>query len=185
MIILASTSPTRAKLLTDFGISFIQKPIFFDEESVKQTAPLAFIYHATLGKADDAKQRYGLDTPILCADTVVTSKGEILRKAKNSDDARHILAKQSGNSVKIVTCTILLKKTLTFIDISETVYRFLPFDSEDIERYIASGEWEGKAGACMVEGFCKTYIAEVQGFQSCAMGLTVEKVLPFLDNICV
>jgi len=40
----------------------------------------------------------------------------------------------------------------------------------------------GKAGACMVEGFCKKYIVKSEGLESCAMGLSVEKILPFLDR---
>ena len=57
------------------------------------------------------------------------------------------------------------------IDISQTDYLFDIFNKEDLEKYLDSGEWRGKAGACMVEGFCKTYIKEVHGYESTAMGL--------------
>ena len=60
------------------------------------------------------------------------------------------------------------------IDISQTDYIFKDFNQDDLERYLDSGEWRGKAGACMVEGFCKTYIKEVRGFESTAMGLNTD-----------
>ena len=71
-------------------------------------------------------------------------------------------------------------KKLEFLDLSETKYLFYPFDEDDLENYLKGDEWKDKAGACMVEGFCKKYIREVKGLQSCAMGLTIEKLLPFL-----
>lgn len=71
---------------------------------------------------------------------------------------------------------------LELLDISTTHYFFNPFDIEDRERFLKSGEWKGKAGACMVEGFCKRYIREVRGFESTTMGLCVEILKPFLSN---
>ena len=69
---------------------------------------------------------------------------------------------------------------LELLDISSTDYLFNDFNMDDLERYLDSGEWRGKAGACMVEGFCKPYIKEVKGIESCAMGLSVEVLKPFL-----
>ena len=68
-----------------------------------------------------------------------------------------------------------------FADYAFTVYTFAPFDKSDLKNYIESGEWSGKAGACMVEGFCKPYIKSVEGLESCAMGLTIEKLEPWFD----
>jgi septum formation protein len=116
----------------------------------------------------------------LVADTVVTAQGKILRKAKDEADARAILATQSGTETDIITCMIYKTPRLELIDISITRYFFNPFEPSDIDRYMQSGEWRGKAGACMVEGFCKPYIREVRGYESTAMGLCVEVLKPFL-----
>ena len=51
-----------------------------------------------------------------------------------------------------------------------------------MENYLKSGECFGKAGAIMVEGFCKPYIKSVKGFESTAMGLSIEKLIPFLNS---
>ncbi len=177
-MILCSNSITRAELLKSFGVNFTQRAVDFDEESIVANTPKNFVYQAALGKYKKAKDIFGDD--ILVADTVVTSGGKILRKAKDEDDARSILSLQSDSITSIITCTIYEKKDLFFLDISSTDYIFKKFDSEELEKYIQSGEWRGKAGACMVEGFCKPYIKEVKGLETNAMGLPVEKVLPFV-----
>ena len=181
MIRLASSSETRAMLLRDAGIPFLQENIDFDEEQIVASSPKNFVYRATLGKFEANYRAFGCsDHPLLVADTVVTSQGQILRKARCLDDARNILMTQSGSVTSIITCMIYKTPRLELVDISATHYRFAPFDPDHLEAYLQSGEWRGKAGACMVEGFCKSYIDEVRGYESTAMGLCVEVLRPFL-----
>lgn len=181
MLRLASSSITRAELLRAAGIPFIQESIDFDEDSILATSPKNFVYQATLGKYRVNLEKFGCDDyPLLVADTVVTAQGKILRKAKDEADARTILATQSGAETDILTCMIYKTPRLELIDISITRYFFDPFDVDDVERYLQSGEWRGKAGACMVEGFCKPYIRDVRGYESTAMGLCTEVLKPFL-----
>lgn len=180
MLRLASASQTRAKLLRDAGISFIQESVDFDEEKIIATSPKNFVYQATLGKFEANVRVFGYkEHPLLVADTVVASCGQILRKAKCIDDARNILLTQSGSSTSIITCMIYQSPKMKIIDISTTEYLFDEFDLDDVERYLQSGEWRGKAGACMVEGFCKPYIKSVNGYESTAMGLCTEVLKRF------
>jgi len=181
MIRLASSSSTRAKLLKEVDIEFIQESVDFDEDSIVASSPKNFVYQATLGKYEANLKTFGFsDYPLLVADTVVTTGNQILRKAKSLDDARNILMTQSGNITSIITCMIYQSKKLKLIDISSTDYIFDDFNIDDLEAYLQSGEWQGKAGACMVEGFCKKYIKSVEGFESTAMGLQVETLLPWI-----
>jgi septum formation protein len=71
-------------------------------------------------------------------------------------------------------------KSLYFLDIASTDYIFSKFEKDDLDSYLDSDEWRGKAGACMVEGFCKKYIKEVKGLESTAMGLGIERLLPYV-----
>ena len=175
MIRLCSSSVTRAELLKKVGIEFIQESVDFDEDSIKASSPKNFVYQATLGKYDANVKAFGFDEyPLLVADTVVTSQGQILRKARCEDDARNILMTQSGNTTSIITCMIYQNKEKKIIDISSTDYLFSKFDMDALDAYMLSGKWRGKAGACMVEGFCKKYIKEVRGNESTAMGLNTE-----------
>jgi len=181
-IVLGSNSVTRAEILKSNGIEFIQRGANFDEESLHVKNPAHFVYRATMGKMSSYEDEFGLDTPVVCADTVVTCRGKLLRKAKDVDDAREILLAQSGGVVSILTCMVFKSKKLEFIDLSSTDYVFDEFDKEALEEYLKGDDWKGKAGACMVEGFCKSYIKEVRGYESTAMGLCVEKLLPFLEE---
>jgi len=181
MLRLASSSITRAMLLKNAGVAFIQESVDFDEDAIIASSPKNFVYQATLGKYEANLKTFGYeDYPLLVADTVVTSQGQILRKAKCVDDARNILMTQSGNITSIITCLIYQSKEKKLIDISQTDYIFDDFDQDDLENYLNSGEWRGKAGACMVEGFCKSYIKEVRGYESTAMGLSVEVLEAFM-----
>ncbi len=75
---------------------------------------------------------------------------------------------------------IYKSKEKELIDISITTYEFEKFDKNHMQEYLDSGECFGKAGAIMVEGFCKPYIKSVIGYESTAMGLGVEKLKPYL-----
>ena len=178
---LCSQSESRASILRQAGISFVQSPVDYDEEQIIADSPKNFVYQATVGKYQAALKAYDYkEMPLLVSDTVVTSQGKILRKAKSLEDAREILQTQSGSVTSIVTCMIYKSEKLELLDISSTDYIFDTFDADDLEAYLASGEWQGKAGGCMVEGFCKSYIKEVKGYESCAMGLSVEVLKAFL-----
>jgi len=181
LIRLGSNSPTRALILKNFGIDFIQNGGSFDEDSIKTTNPKSFCYEATRGKFNELLAKYGVeDMPLLVADSVVTSHGELLRKAKDETDARRMLELQSGSETSVITCMIYKSKQKELIDISITTYEFEKFDEEHMNEYIKSGECFGKAGAIMVEGFCKPYIKKVKGYESTAMGLCAQKLKSYM-----
>lgn len=180
-ICLCSSSQSRALLLNNFGVDFMQKSPEYDEEQITTRVAKDFVYTASKGKLDAAIRQFGLEIPLLCADTVIAaSDGTILRKAKDVEDARRILNIQSGSTISIISSVHYKSKTLAFSDISATQYHFSKFEEEDLEAYLQSGLWQGKAGGCMVEGFCKKYIKSVDGYESTAMGLQVETLLPWI-----
>jgi len=182
MIYLCSSSESRALILKKFGIGFEQKSVDFDEDQIVTDVAKDFVYLASKGKLESAEKFYGLDVPMLCADSVIAAAdGTILRKAKNREDAKRILKIQSGSTISIISSVHFKTKAFLFTDTSATHYRFAPFEEEDLEAYLDSGLWQGKAGGCMVEGFCKKYIVSVDGYESTAMGLQVERLLPWIE----
>lgn len=182
-VCLCSQSESRALLLRKFGINFIQKSVDYDEEQIITTVAKDFVYTASKGKLEAAVREFGLETPLLCADTVIAAAdGTILRKPKNIEDARRILNIQSGSTISIISSLHYRSQKLIFSDVSATHYRFAPFEKAELEAYLESGLWDGKAGGCMVEGFCKKYIVSVDGYESTAMGLQVETLLPWIES---
>ena len=180
-MILCSSSITRAELLKKAGVEFIQKKCDFNEDNIKTNDPYEFVIRASYGKFKKCMKCFK-DEDIITADTVVTDGVEILRKAKNKEDAKKILLKQSGKKIKIITSMWVFYKKRVFSRLDETIYKFREFDLNDLEDYLESEEWVGKAGACMVEGFCKKYIINVSGYESTAMGLCVEELLKIIGE---
>jgi septum formation protein len=181
MIRLGSNSKTRASILKSNNVDFIQTGGSFDEDGISTKDPKEFVIKATFGKYEELLEKYGYkDMPLLVCDTVVTCENKLLRKAKNEDDARNMLELQSNNKTQIITCMIY-KSTETYLfDVSTTTYVFDKFEEDDLNEYINSGQCFGKAGSIMVEGFCKPYIKKVDGYESTAMGLCIEKLISFL-----
>ena len=181
MLRLGSNSQTRANILKEHNIDFIQCGGNFDEESITTLNPDEFVRIATLGKFDELFEKYGCeDMPLLVADSVVSCEGKLLRKAKSKEEAKEMIELQSGNKTSIITCMIFKSNETYIFDVSSTTYEFDEFSKDDIDEYINSGLCMGKAGAIMVEGFCKPYIKSVDGYESTAMGLCVEKLEMFL-----
>jgi septum formation protein len=168
-------------LLDKFGIEYIQKSLDYDEDQITTTVAKDFVYQASRGKLEASIREFGVDIPILCGDSVIsTEDGKILRKARDIGEARELLLKQSGSNISIISSIHYRNQKLLFTDISATHYTLAPFDSDDLDRYLESNEWQGKAGGCMVEGFCKRYIISVDGYESTAMGLQIERLIPWL-----
>jgi septum formation protein len=181
MIHLASNSTSRALLLNNFGVEFTQKAPHYNEELIQTKTAKDFAYIASKGKLESAIRAFGLETPLLTADSVILSaKGELLRKPKDVDDAKRILELQSGSSMAIISAMHYRTKSFYLSDVSATYYNFWAFDSNDLDVYLESNLWDGKAGGCMVEGFCKKYIKSVKGNESTAMGLNVERLLGWI-----
>ncbi|MEA3315069.1 MAG: septum formation inhibitor Maf [Campylobacterota bacterium] len=178
---LGSNSQTRAKILKDANINFVQSGGSFDEDKIETKEPYEFVKIASQGKFDELYAKYGIEEmPLLVADSVVVSQDRLLRKAKTKDEAREMLNLQSGTATSIITCMIFKSKSTYIFDTSKSTYYFDKFDKNDIEKYLDSNLWVGKAGAIMVEGFCKPYIKSFDGYESTAMGLCVEKLLPYI-----
>ncbi len=181
MIHLASNSQSRAFLLKRFNIAFKQQAPYYDEELIITRKAKDFAYIASRGKLESAIKEFGLETPLLTADSVIlSSNGELLRKPKNKDDARRILELQSGSTIAIISAMHYKTKDFYLSDVSATYYSFKTFEPDDFEEYLESNLWDGKAGGCMVEGFCKKYINDVHGNESTAMGLNVERLQAWL-----
>ena len=182
-MILCSSSKVRAFLLKQTGIKFIQKSCEFDEDSITTNNPLEFVKLATKGKFKECLKCYGDEIPILSGDTIITDGKVLIRKPKNINEARKLLQIQSGNKIDIVTYQIIGYKGKVYDNLSKTTYFFEKFDEVDLENYLNSGEWQGSAGGCKVEGFCKKYIKQVNGYETTAMGLTTEWVKEIYDII--
>ncbi len=171
MLILASASPRRLQLLASIGITpDAVIPADIDETPFRHELPPHYVQRIARGKAEKIAALHP-DATVLAADTVVALGRRILPKAEDEATARQCLALLSNKRHKVLThvCVahggVLRDVTVT------TLVRFTHLSPAEIERYIASGEWEGKAGGYAIQGLAASYIALMRGSHSNVVGL--------------
>ena len=181
MIILASSSVTRAKVLQDHGVKFKQASFDYDESGVdKNLPPHVYVQKIVAAKKEQfLKSNDGVKN-VVFADSVVVCDGKILGKAKDKKEAFKMLKMQSGSTARIVTAMIFLGKKFELFNVSFAEYKFAKFDEADLQNYLSGDLWQGKAGAMTIENFNKKYILSQNGETSTAMGLNVKILKAFL-----
>ena len=181
MIILASSSVTRAKVLQDHGVKFEHVFFDYDESGVdKNLPPHIYVQKIVAAKKEQFLKANENVKNVVFADSVVVCGGKILGKAKDKKEALKMLQMQSGNVARIVTAMIFLGDKFELINVSFAEYKFAKFDEADLQNYLSGDLWQGKAGAMTIENFNKKYILSQNGETSTAMGLNVKILKAFL-----
>jgi septum formation protein len=171
-LILASASPRRLSLLGQIGVvPDAVDPADCDETPLKAERPTDYAARVAADKAMivAARQPGAL---VLSGDTVVAVGRRILPKAESEDDARTCLSLLSGRRHQVLSA-------ITLIDgegrarhrLSSNIVIFKRLDRLEIDRYIASEEWRGKAGGYAIQGKAAGLIRTIQGSHSAIMGL--------------
>ncbi len=171
-MILASASPRRIQLLSQLGITpEVILSADIDETPLKGELPLAYVQRVAEGKARKIAET-NVGKNILSADTVVALGRRILPKAEDEATARECLTLLSGRRHRVLTCVCVIdeagklrSKTVT------TIVRFSRITAAIMEDYIASGEWQGKAGGYAIQGRAGAFIPFISGSHSNVVGL--------------
>jgi len=188
-IILASTSPRRQELMEFLGVPFEVVGSEFPEEAVSFDDfldPADYVTTIAIGKALAVAPLYD-DAIIVGADTMVFLDGMPYGKPTDLDDARRILKVLRGRRHQVITAVGLIN-TLTNERLVETVQsevEFFPFSDEELERYIATSESLGKAGAYAIQLGAKVFVREVKGSLSNVVGLPLTEVALALESMGV
>nr|WP_314468548.1 septum formation inhibitor Maf [uncultured Campylobacter sp.] len=181
MIILASSSVTRAKVLRDHGVKFEQVFFDYDEGGIdKNLLPHVYVQKVVAAKKEQFLKANENVKNVVFADSVVVCDGKILGKAKDEQEALKMLKMQSGSTARIVTAMIFLGEKFELFNVSFAEYKFAKFDEADLLNYLSGDLWQGKAGAMTIENFNKKYILSQNGETSTAMGLNVKILKAFL-----
>jgi septum formation protein len=176
--VLASGSPRRLTLINQIGIEpDALRPADIDETPRRGELPRACANRLARGKAEVALAAAKLDEElagsyILAADTVVAVGRRILPKAELLDEAAQCLRLLSGRSHRVHTGICLVTPKESFRQrLVETRVRFKRLSDDDIEAYLASGEWRGKAGGYAAQGLAGSFIIKIVGSYSNVVGL--------------
>jgi septum formation protein len=169
-LILASASPRRLELLARLGVvPDAVVPADIDETPLKAERPISYARRIAAAKAAAVA---GAGALVLAADTVVAAGRRILPKAESEDEARGCLSLLSGRRHRV-------HSALTLIDgagrarhkLASAIVTFKPLSADELDAYLASGEWRGKAGGYAIQGRAEALVRALSGSFSGVMGL--------------
>jgi septum formation protein len=182
-LILASASPRRVSLLDSVGITPDQIiPANIDETPLKTEQAHLYAKRIASAKAAHVAAAHP-GAIILAADTVVACGRRILPKAENEAAARKCLSLLSGKRHRVYTAVAIHHKGKLALHAEMTVVQFARLSKADIEHYIESKEWEGKAGGYAIQGLAEAFIIKVNGSVSNVIGLPLAKTKTMLANV--
>jgi septum formation protein len=188
-LVLASGSPRRLALLNQAGIEPDSlQPTEVDEIPVKGELPRALANRLAKTKAQAALASVKIDEElrgsyILAADTVVAVGRRVMPKAEMLDEAAACLRLLSGRNHRVYTGICLVTPRETFRQrLIETRVRFKRLSNEDLEAYLASGEWRGKAGGYAIQGLAGTFVVKMVGSYTNVVGLPLYETMSLLGG---
>ena len=186
-LVLASASPRRLALLERVGLApDLLNPADIDETPHKRETPRALSVRLAVDKAKAAAampqvRDLGGNAFILAADTVVSVGRRILPKCEVSDEASACLRLLSGRAHRVTTGVALVTpKGALRHRLVETRVRFKRLSTSEIEAYLASLEWRGKAGGYAVQGLAGAFAVKIVGSYSAIVGLPLAETAQLL-----
>jgi septum formation protein len=186
-LVLASGSPRRVSLLNQAGIEpDALRPSDIDETPRQGELPRVCANRLAYGKAMAALNAISPDDDvygafILAADTVVAVGRRILPKPELVDEAAQCLRLLSGRSHRVYTSLCLITPKRNYRQrVVETRVRFKRLSGEDVESYLSSGEWRGKAGGYAVQGLAGTFVVKLVGSYTNIVGLPLYETVALL-----
>ena len=186
-LVLASASPRRLTLLAQVGVEpDALRPSSIDESPKKGEMPRSLVTRLARAKAEDARDVIAndkdiADAYILAADTIVAVGRRILVKPRFIEEAVAALQLLSGRSHRVLTAICLLTPDdRARVKIVDTRVRFKRLSKEEIEAYIASREWRGKAGGYAIQGLAGCFVQKVNGSYTNVVGLPLTEVVSML-----
>ena len=179
-LILGSASPRRKELLAQLGLTphDIRAPEI-DETPRKAERPRH--YCARMAREKLAAIDAAPDEVVLCADTTVALGRRILGKAETAGEAVEFLLRLSGRRHRVITAVAVKRGERVWERVVETVVKVKSLSDAELNSYLASGEWRGKAGAYGIQGRFGAFIPWLQGSFTAVVGLPVAETAQILQ----
>jgi septum formation protein len=170
-LILASASPRRLELLARIGaVPDAVDPADIDETVHPGELPRLHVTRLAAEKAATVAVRHP-DSVVLAADTVVAVGRRILPKTEDEAATRACLSLMSGRRHRVLTAVTLIATGVARHRLSTTIVTFKPLTVREIDAYVESGEWRGKAGGYAIQGRAEAFVRFLSGSHSGVVGL--------------
>jgi septum formation protein len=178
-LILGSASPRRLELLAQIGISPSEvRPPDIDETPAKSETPLH--YCRRIAKAKAEAMRVGDGEVALCADTTVALGRRILGKPADAGEAAAFLLALAGRRHRVITAVAVRKGDRIWEREVVTVVKMKRLSDVELNAYLATGDWHGKAGGYGIQGPAGALIPWIQGSYTGVMGLPIAETAQLL-----
>jgi septum formation protein len=178
-LLLASTSPQRRAILEQLRIPFdVVVPRYEEHDPPEADAPRLVRDHA-LGKARSVADVAG-DRPVLGVDTTVALDGRIYAKPADAGEAERMLEELSGRTHAVVSGLALVTPGWEHVEDAATLVTFRTLTPRDLGLYVASGEWEGRAGGYAIQGRGASLVERVEGDYLNVVGLPASVLVRLL-----
>ena len=171
-LVLASASPRRLDLLRQIGITpDAVLPADIDETALRGETPTQLARRLAEQKAAALQGKSDDGDLILAADTVVSVGRRILPKTETETQARHCLALLSGRGHRVQTGICLIAGGRAVSKVVSSRVKVKALSAAEVNAYLASGEWQGKAGGYAIQGRAAAFISSLVGSYSNIVGL--------------
>jgi len=188
-LVLASGSPRRIELLQQAGVEPDRIfPADIDEAPQRAEHPRSLARRLARQKAEKAHAAVSAEADwagayLLAADTVVAVGRRILPKAEHADEASNCLQLLSGRSHRVYSGVCMIAPSGKVRErLVETRVRFKRLSREEIESYVASGQWRGKAGGYAVQGLTGAFVVKIVGSYTNIVGLPLYETVSLLTG---
>ncbi|SIO54852.1 septum formation protein [Rhodovulum sp. ES.010] len=180
-LILGSASPRRRDLLAQIGVvPDAVCPADIDETPEKSELPRPYCARMAMEKARAVS--VAADELVLCADTTVAMGRRILGKPADAAEAAEFLFALSGRRHRVITAVALrLGDHVWERDVVTTV-RFKQLSDDEVNAYLASGDWQGKAGGYGIQGMAGAFVPWINGSFSAVVGLPLAETAALLSG---
>lgn len=181
-LVLASASPRRLDLLKQVGIvPDVVAPADLDETPGATELPRVYAERLAAEKASAIAVSHK-DAFVLAADTVVACGRRILPKAETQEEARTCLSLLSGRAHRVYTGISLVKGDTQITKSVMTRVQVARLSDAELHAYLASGEWQGKAGGYAIQGRAAAFIRGLNGSYSNVVGLPLYETVNLLKG---
>jgi septum formation protein len=185
-LVLASTSPRRRQLLSEAGYPFQAVSPKLDESAFRRTSPTnrGYAEELALAKAQSVAPDFP-DAVVLGADTICDLDGEVIGKAADAREAERITRKLFSKPHLVITglALICLSRDIEIVQSDVTTVYPRKLTESQIAEHVASGGWEGKAGAYAIQEVGDAFVERVEGSFTNVMGLPMELLRRLLSDL--
>jgi septum formation protein len=178
-LLLASTSPQRRAILHQLGIPFDAVAPRYEEHDPPEADAEQLVCEHAVGKARSVLDQAD-DRPVIGVDTTVVLGGRLYAKPKNAGDAERMLEELSGRTHAVVSGLCLATPAWEVVSAIATRVTFRKLTPRDLATYVASGEWEGRAGAYAIQGRGGALVRRVEGDYLNVVGLPASLLVQLL-----